>query len=53
MSVRRFPECANCSFHDVEPVICEQCKNGSEFLNKTYEVDPTRHFQFFEDRDIE
>lgn len=53
MSAYRFPECADCSFHDVEPVMCEKCRNGSEFLNKAYELDPTSYHQFFEDKDIE
>jgi hypothetical protein len=26
-----YPECQSCYFHNVEPAICENCDNGSEY----------------------
>ncbi len=53
MSTFRYPECAACCFHDVEPVMCENCNNLSEFLDKTYNVEPVNYRDFYEDRGIE
>jgi hypothetical protein len=53
MSVYRFPECKDCVFHDEEPVICERCRNGSEFLDKHFELPPDELLQlYFETLDL-
>jgi hypothetical protein len=26
-----YPECQSCYFHNLEPAICENCDNGSEY----------------------
>lgn len=27
----KYPECEFCTFHDVEPGVCEECEDGSEY----------------------
>lgn len=33
----QYPECEYCVFHDVEPGICEECEDGSEFIENEEE----------------
>ena len=51
MSAYRFRECATCSFHDVEPAICEGCINGDEYRDAAF--DTAEFEEFFESREIE
>lgn len=39
MSAYKFRDCKTCSFHDVEPTICEQCRNGSEYQSRLTDLD--------------
>ena len=54
MSAFKFRECKTCSFHDVEPAICELCNNGSEYQDKLFDEDVREALSYFrEDLGIE
>lgn len=35
----KYPECEFCAFHNVEPGICEDCEDGSEYEPETDDED--------------